>query len=243
VLSEKPWRAEAVFRLLLCLCGSLAAGGLSLQLLGPGGAAATPAWRFVSLAIGVVCFHGVGLLLVALFLREHEVSWSQAFGFESPGLGRALGLACFATTLALPIAWGLGQLSAMVMRWCHLDPEMQQAIQALQGAESWPERLMFALLAVVAAPVAEEVLFRGILYPFIKQAGFARLSLWGTAMLFAATHANLMTFLPLTFLALLLTLLYEKTDNLAAPIVAHALFNLANFVWIMNEPRLMRWFG
>ena len=40
---------------------------------------------------------------------------------------------------------------------------------------------------------------------------------------------NAATFLPLAVLALLLTMLYERTDNLLAPISAHALFNALNF--------------
>jgi membrane protease YdiL (CAAX protease family) len=82
----------------------------------------------------------------------------------------------------------------------------------------------------VLAPAAEEMLFRGILYPAIKQAGFPRLALWGTALLFAAIHLNLVTFFPLMVLALGLTWLYERTDNLWSSIIAHALFNAMNFV-------------
>jgi hypothetical protein len=73
-------------------------------------------------------------------------------------------------------------------------------------------------------------LFRGILYPAIKQAGFPRIALWSTVLLFAAVHLNAVTFLPLAVLALILTALYERTDNLLAPITAHALFNALNFV-------------
>jgi hypothetical protein len=40
---------------------------------------------------------------------------------------------------------------------------------------------------------------------------------------------NLVTFLPLAVLALVLTALYERTNNLLAPIMAHALFNALNF--------------
>ena len=36
----------------------------------------------------------------------------------------------------------------------------------------------------------------------------------------------------LTFLAVVLTLLYEETNNLAACIVAHSLFNAANFAML-----------
>jgi membrane protease YdiL (CAAX protease family) len=81
--------------------------------------------------------------------------------------------------------------------------------------------------------VAEEVLFRGILYPAIKQAGHPRVALWGTALLFAAVHMNLVTFLPLAVLALVLTALYERTNNLLAPITAHVLFNALNFVTLL----------
>jgi len=83
-------------------------------------------------------------------------------------------------------------------------------------------------MAIVLAPVGEELLFRGLLYPWIKQAGFPRMALWGTAILFAAIHINLVLFVPLLVLALALTALYEWSDNLLAPIVAHSVFNALN---------------
>jgi len=55
------------------------------------------------------------------------------------------------------------------------------------------------------------------------------LALWGTAGLFALIHFNLLTFLPLMALALVLTYLYERTNNLLAPIAAHSFFNALNF--------------
>jgi len=61
------------------------------------------------------------------------------------------------------------------------------------------------------------------------------LALWGTALFFAVSHANLMAFLPLTFFGLVLALLYEATDNLLAPITTHALFNAVNLVMLLVE--------
>jgi membrane protease YdiL (CAAX protease family) len=112
----------------------------------------------------------------------------------------------------------------------HLKPEEQQAVQTLQLASAWVARVALGAVTILLAPVAEEILFRGILYPWIKKEGFPRLALWSSALLFAAVHANLMTFLPLLVLAIALTLLYEKTDNLLAPITAHAVFNGMNFM-------------
>jgi membrane protease YdiL (CAAX protease family) len=80
--------------------------------------------------------------------------------------------------------------------------------------------------------VVEEIFFRGMLYPAIKQAGFPRLAIWGVSLLFALVHFNLVSFIPLFVLAILLTALYEYTDNLLAPISAHALFNALNFAML-----------
>ena len=85
-------------------------------------------------------------------------------------------------------------------------------------------------VTILLAPFGEEMLFRGVVYPWIKQAGFPRLALWLSALIFAAFHVNLATFLPLFVLALALTILYERTNNLLAPVCAHALFNGFNFV-------------
>jgi hypothetical protein len=72
----------------------------------------------------------------------------------------------------------------------------------------------------------------------VKQAGFPRLALWGTSLLFAVVHWNVATFVPLLLLAVVLTLLYEKTNNLLAPIAAHALFNALNFTMYFVQSKL-----
>src|SRR5439155_16515048 len=110
------------------------------------------------------------------------------------------------------------------------ETQEQQAVHALRVANTWSNRLVLAVLALVLAPVVEETFFRGMLYPAIKQAGFRRLALWGVSLLFACVHSNAVSFVPLLVLAILLTALYERTGNLLAPISAHALFNGLNFV-------------
>jgi membrane protease YdiL (CAAX protease family) len=54
--------------------------------------------------------------------------------------------------------------------------------------------------------------------------------LWVTALFFAAMHLNVASFVPLLVLALVLTFLYEYTDNLLACIIAHSCFNAMNFI-------------
>ena len=111
-------------------------------------------------------------------------------------------------------------------------------IHALRVSVSWGGRRVVGASAVLLVPVAEEVLFRGNLYPAIKQAGFFRLALWGTSLLFALVHANVVIFVPLTVLALILTALYERTNNLLAPITAHAMFNALNFLTVFLQEKI-----
>ena len=84
----------------------------------------------------------------------------------------------------------------------------------------------------MVAAVVEEMLFRGILYAASKQIGYPRIAAIGTAILFALFHVNLLTFASLTAVALGLIALYEFTDNLLAPIVAHAVFNASNLTML-----------
>ena len=99
------------------------------------------------------------------------------------------------------------------------------------------QKLVLGALAVLGAPVLEEMFFRGILYPTIKQLGFPRVALWGTSLLFAAIHLNAASFIPFALLALALALLYEKTNNLLAPIATHACFNSLNLIMLCLDQR------
>ena len=184
--------------------------------------------------IGMLSVQGAALVLAWAFLRQQAVTWSGAFGLENNWRKAVLmGLALAA--IFLPVGLLLQQASSIIMQHLpHLQmkPEEQLPVQTLRLAASWQDRIVLGVFTILLAPVAEELLFRGIMYPSIKQAGFPRVALWATSLCFAAIHKNLMVFVPLLLLALLLTYIYEKTDNLLAPITAHALFNAMNFVML-----------
>jgi hypothetical protein len=109
-------------------------------------------------------------------------------------------------------------------------PEQETAVTVLTGAKTWWLRAYLGVFTVVIAPVAEEFFFRGMLYPFVKQLGRPRLAWFGVSFLFALIHWDAAAFVALFLLALVLTWLYEKTDNLLVPIVAHAFFNAVNLI-------------
>jgi membrane protease YdiL (CAAX protease family) len=236
VISEKPWRPDSVLRLFLGILMTVSVGLCLAALLQSDKITLTPGHReLAQMAAMAVFSYGGSLVWIGFFLRETPMSWSEAFGLESARQRRAVRWGVAGTLLFLPAAWGLQALSGWLIE---LDKRhhaaQQQVVQILQQADSpWIERFFMGVLAVMIAPVVEEMLFRGILYPAIKQNGFPRAAWWVTSLVFAALHHNLPTFVPLAVFSLVLIYLYEKTGSLWASITAHSLFNFTNLVCAM----------
>lgn len=236
MLSEKPWKPLLVVRLLAGLFFSMLLGVLIVTGYQDKDAPQHQNDLFI-FVVGVFSFHGVGLVLVDVFLRLHQISWSEAFGFKDSRLGRTLLLGILVAIVMLPISWSLMELSSKILRLFQVAVEPQQAVKVLQSARTITELACHGIAAILIAPVVEELVFRGILYPAIKQRGFHKLALWGTSIFFALTHGSLPILLPLTVLAIFLTFLYETTNNLLAPIVAHSFFNAINFFAMLYQLR------
>ncbi len=237
MLSEKPWKPEAVIMLGAGILFSFAAGVLLGQLLGdflP--SRMMPDRTFYNFLISTLSFQGAVPFLLHSFLRYHQVGWREFFGLAAAQPKRLL-LALIAGALMVAIALSLNWVAQLLMTALHLKPVEQDTIRVLQVSVGWGQRLCFGVTAILVAPVVEESLFRGILYPLIRQRGYPLLALLGTSLLFAAIHRNVMTFVPLTLLGMVLVLIYDLTDTLLAPIITHAIFNAVNFsIFILSSP-------
>lgn len=172
------------------------------------------------------------------FLKLHQVGWLEAFGFHNANIGRSLLLAAGVLALALPVVWLLQSCSITALARLGVPPENQRAVEMLLAAKSNWMRGYFVLFAVVIAPVAEEFVFRGMLYPFVKQLGSPRTAFFGLSAIFAEIHLDASTLVPLFVLALVLTWIYEKTDCLLAPVTAHSLFNGINLIALYFLPQI-----
>jgi membrane protease YdiL (CAAX protease family) len=237
MLSEKPWRAESVILFcvaqFVCLCLGMTVAGL-LEKFGVNGFKQPVDSGNILLA--TLCFQGATWILIPVFLRQHQVRWGEAFGFQKSNLSRALFWAVALAIVILPVAWLLQGASVAALQKIGWPVEGQTAVLLFTGAKSVWLKIYLGVFAVVIAPVAEEFIFRGVLFPFIRQLGLPRTAWLGVSALFALIHFDAGTFVPLFALALALTWLYEFTDNLLAPITAHALFNATNLVVLFSFP-------
>jgi len=85
---------------------------------------------------------------------------------------------------------------------------------------------------IVFAPLAEELFFRGMLYPLLKTQFSVGAAMGVVSVVFALSHLTGGLGLFLTLLSgLFYVWLYEKHGNLTVPILAHALENMIGVVW------------
>jgi membrane protease YdiL (CAAX protease family) len=227
----RPWPLESfkwrVTGLLLCLYAGLALTALVQQ----GNGHTARETTVVGMLAAVLSFQGAAIPLVWLFVRQHSLSLRESFGFANNPKHAAL-LGMTAAMAFMPVGLGLNSGLAMLARHFDIHLPEQDAVFILRLADSLTDRIALGVVAVVIAPLAEEVLFRGILYPAIKGFGHPRLALWSTSLVFAMIHFNALSFIPLVVLAIVLVKLYEKTGNLLACIACHAAFNTFNFVML-----------
>ncbi len=104
------------------------------------------------------------------------------------------------------------------------SPELQEGVVMLQTRDT--AVLIYMLIAaVIIAPIGEELLFRGFLYPALKSS----MGKWGAILLssfmFGAVHMALVQTLLLSVFGVILCLAYERAKSIWLPIVLHALFN------------------
>ncbi|EEF62150.1 CPBP family intramembrane glutamic endopeptidase [Pedosphaera parvula] len=237
MLSERPWKVDAVLRLVFgiftCVCTILFISTLLQQVVLHRKFEENSLPYFL---VGTLSLQGSILVGIAYFIRWQGISWTEAFGFFRQGLPRVIAWGLAVGLLFLPIGYLLQLVSVNLLQLVHYKSASQEAVLSLQKANSMGARVYLAFFATIMAPVAEECLFRGILYPTIKKYGGTSIALWSTSLAFAAIHANLPIFIPLTVFAMVLTWLYEKTDNLLACIIAHGLFNTIGVIAILNQP-------
>lgn len=94
----------------------------------------------------------------------------------------------------------------------------------LEGKDSITLAIFFGT-AAIAAPIFEEILFRGFLLPSLTR----YFPVWGaialSSLIFAVAHLSLSEVLPLTVLGMVLGFVYARSRNLLASMLLHSLWN------------------
>jgi len=191
--------------------------------------------------IGTLCIQGAALVLIHQFLQRHEMRWRDVMVSREQPVWRVLGMGLGVGLLVVPLTLLiLNLVSLQLVKFFQVAPEKQTVVTVIEHTVEPAKRVWFALAAVLLAPAVEETIFRGIMYPYLKQRVGVPLAVSVTSIVFAAIHMNLVIFIPLVFLGFVLTWLYEQTDSLLTPIMTHAVFNATNFFMLVYQNDLPR---
>ena len=181
---------------------------------------------------------GTPILAGILFLMAHGIGWREISGLNTMRFSQQVLRVIVALAVAVPAMVVLKVLSTLALQKIGWPVEDQRAVELILAAKSTGMKIYFGIFAVVIAPLAEEFIFRGLLFSGFKKAGWPKCGWVIVSLLFAAIHANAPIFLPLFVFALALTWLYETTEGLLAPVMAHGIFNAGNLAIIFIAEKL-----
>lgn len=166
-----------------------------------------------------------GIVAVSVLFRVGVIEW---LGLRWPrwylvfliGPGAVIGM------------WMLfgGLQAAGYMKWLKsmgVD-QIQESVELLQKSNDPLTLSLMAAAAVLVAPICEEIVFRGYLYPILKRFSGVWVAGLCSALLFSCAHGNLVALLPLLIFGIVQVVIYEKTGSLWAPIAVHFCFNSAS---------------
>lgn len=182
------------------------------------GDAATPAKPLpISIIYGLVASAIVQMLLMWLYLRKN--GRMELLGLNSFGnipLPKAVGLAVLLVLAAM--AFNLVYASYLIPG-IGMQEEMARILAGIPRTPANIAAMLFAI--AIAAPVVEELLFRG----FLQNALTKYVPVWGaiilSSFLFALVHLQLYAIPGLMSLSLAFGYLYHRTGSLRTNIILH----------------------
>lgn len=140
--------------------------------------------------------------------------------------------------ISLPLVMASAKAWELFLRLCGLPVDKQDLIGMFRNADSPAMIVIMIALAVLIAPTTEELVFRAGLFRYFRTRMPHWVALLAPAIFFATLHVNwstlqgLSSLLPLTVLAMMFSLAYERTGRIGTAVVAHALFNLNTVVLV-----------
>lgn len=227
-LRNRPFTLPHVF-LVLTITLLFAASAL----VAPAGA---PTPSEATLIAGPLFYALAGLLATSACLHLTRTTFREAFAPKQHTAPRTFAKGILFGLAAIPpiILLSLGMSSATES--LGFEPRLQEVFGWLKdGGVSAFTRGFLMAAAVVLAPLAEETLFRGILFAaLLKGRSFASAALL-SGLYFALIHLHAPSLLPLLVLSVAFSAAYAATGSLLTPIVMHALFNLTSLLIFLGD--------
>ena len=224
-LLRRPFDLADGALVLAVLVGLVLAGGILAMMVSLEGAA--------GLALQSLLLHWLLLGLFAFALRRRGLSPWRAFGLRRRRLGRDMALGVGAYLAMVPLFLLCVFLYGLVLHLLGVEPRPQPVLDLLAG-EGRPLLLAYLVFdVVVLAPMAEELVFRGIALPVLARRLGIGPAIAVVSVFFAIIHFHVEAVVPLFVAAACFSAAYALTGRLAVSMVMHGLFNGVNLAVIL----------
>lgn len=188
-----------------------------------------------AIVLSIVLYACIVILIVG-FLVFRNRNPVKLWGLNWPGWRQGLPFALLALVLAYPALIA----ALFIARKSGLGTAPQDLVEYLLATKHWPDKAVLIFMAVVAAPVAEETIFRGYLHGVFRTYAGRWPAAMLNSLLFAAIHGHAPSVGALFLLAMAFTLVYERTGSLWASIFMHAAFNAVTVTAALFFPQLVQ---
>lgn len=169
------------------------------------------------------------MIFLTLFIIYQRRGKFRDYGIPGLAIGRHFLLGIFVGVCLLAISIYTEQLAA---EWFSL--QVHPGVVALRSANGWMQLIPVFLMAGLISPIAEEFFYRVLIYLPLKKKVGRFLGVLLAAMIFAFTHFSAAWLGELLLVAIALTLLYEQTHSLIAPISAHIALNTGKLLLLLG---------
>ncbi|MPM67677.1 hypothetical protein SDC9_114601 [bioreactor metagenome] len=170
----------------------------------------------------------VVIVLVAAAVWQYQGSFKDlGLSFKRPVRNIITGLAAGAVLLAVSLF-----SERIYTATLFVSPSQHPLVAQAERAVNWQELLLPLFLAGLAAPVAEEIMYRMFTFLPLKD----RWGVWGGAIassaIFALMHFNAYWLAEMIVVGTGLALLYYYTGSLISAMVAHSFINTTKIVMV-----------
>src|SRR5262244_2047282 len=165
---------------------------------------------------------GCVVLVIITFLQFRGFDVGSLGGFFRLSFIRTLSTGAVLLFFAYPL---ILMSDAITQQLFGGGSSRQNIVEFFSGSRTIQQRMMIIVFAVAIAPVVEEFLFRFFIYGVLKRYFGRLLGVTFSALLFAAAHAHLPSFAPLSVLGSCFAIAYEWSGSILVAMTMHSLFN------------------
>ncbi len=142
--------------------------------------------------------------------------------------------------IVLPVIIASGFVVDFALRAFGIEPEQQDIINNILSEDSIGVLVFMVFFGVLAAPIVEELIFRGFLQSAVRITCGKLQTVLISGFVFALIHWNAHVFLQIFILGLLLAYLFEMTGSLVAPITVHVCHNTATLAFLISYKHILK---